>query len=233
MLWSGFILGLLGSTHCGVMCGPLSLSISGQRNLIRFLLSRILYNVGRITTYVTLAITFGYFRFIFINKFQELLSIGAGVIIILLSFSILNRSFERKLSNSISPIIFRIKASFKRCVNIKSLLFPFLTGTVNGFLPCGLVYIALLASISFSDLSDSILYMTLFGLGTIPMMLSISIIGFSSQTKFNQAFSKITPVFTLILGCLLVTRGLHLDIPYLSPALSILYPDLSTPSICR
>jgi len=47
----------------------------------------------------------------------------------------------------------------------------------NGFLPCGLVYIAVYGSIASGEIYTSGLYMLLFGLGTIPMMTGAVILG--------------------------------------------------------
>ena len=62
--------------------------------------------------------------------------------------------------------------------------------------------------------------MAIFGLGTVPMMLAISLSGklvpLSLRLKLRQAI----PVCLLLLGTLLILRGLSLGIPFLSPDLS-------------
>lgn len=94
-----------------------------------------------------------------------------------------------------------------------------LMGLYNGFLPCGLVYMALLASLSMSSLGGSALYMLVFGLGTFPMMLAAAFFG-STVKHWNQnLFSQWVPRFILLVAVLLIFRGLNLGIPYLSPKL--------------
>src|ERR1700752_4598394 len=59
-LWTAFLLGLFGSLHCAGMCGPLALALPGYPNTgLRFLLNRLAYNLGRISTYALLGGLFG------------------------------------------------------------------------------------------------------------------------------------------------------------------------------
>jgi sulfite exporter TauE/SafE len=62
--------------------------------------------------------------------------------------------------------------------------------------------------------------MVAFGLGTIPMMLAISIAGNIISRKLRSKLSKAIPLFIIILGILFILRGLNLGIPYISPKLS-------------
>lgn len=104
-------------------------------------------------------------------------------------------------------------ASFK-----KKTADTFLTiGFLNGFLPCGLVYIAVFAAIAAGSLTQSSLYMLFFGLGTIPLM-TISIYASSYLKGINrQKIRKAIPVFVVIIGILFILRGMGLGIPYVSP----------------
>jgi len=233
MLWSSLILGFLGSTHCAVMCGPINLAIPGQKTFSKFLISRLTYNFGRIITYMALGAAFSQLRVIFINEYQEAVSIGLGTIIILLSFTFLSQKFEKSISGIISPSLIKTKNKLKQYIHPKQLLFSLFIGVINGFLPCGLVYMALLGSISLSGTIESTQYMLIFGLGTLPMMLTISIIGLSIKPNSYTILKKITPVFTIALGITLILRGFQLDIPYVSPVLSILHPHLPSPTICQ
>ena len=53
-------LGLLGSLHCAAMCGPLMLALpAGQGGAGRHLAGRILYQLGRVTTYCLLGVLAG------------------------------------------------------------------------------------------------------------------------------------------------------------------------------
>ena len=88
---------------------------------------------------------------------------------------------------------------------------------LNGLLPCGLVYIAIAGAIGTGDVVQGTLYMILFGLGTIPMMLSISLAGNMIGLALRNRINKLIPVLVVVVGLLFILRGLDLGIPYLSP----------------
>jgi len=92
----------------------------------------------------------------------------------------------------------------------------FITGLLNGLLPCGLIYIALAGATSSGETIKGALFMAVFGLGTLPAMFSVSFIS-SISKRFRSYLSHTAPVLTFIMGTLLVVRGLGLGIPYLSP----------------
>jgi sulfite exporter TauE/SafE len=87
-------------------------------------------------------------------------------------------------------------------------------------LPCGLVYFALAASVGAGGLLEGILYMILFGLGTIPLLLVVITLKTQERIISGKIFKKIIPLFSLTLAILLITRGLNLGLPYLSPKIS-------------
>ena len=94
-----------------------------------------------------------------------------------------------------------------------------LIGILNGFLPCGFLYLAVFGSIANSqNILDSILFMIFFGLGTIPLMTTVvySFQLFSQKTQ--QIIKNQFPILVIIVAGLFIMRGLGLDIPYLSPA---------------
>ena len=89
-----------------------------------------------------------------------------------------------------------------------------------GFLPCGLVYTALAGAAASGDIIYGGIFMLLFGLGTIPALVILSIIGKQTKINWQALIKKALPAMALILGCLLILRGLSLGIPYISPDLS-------------
>jgi sulfite exporter TauE/SafE len=95
-----------------------------------------------------------------------------------------------------------------------------ITGILNGLLPCGLVYLAVAGAIATGNVAKSSLFMALFGLGTIPAMLGVAIAKNRITQSMRRHINKAVPVFAVLMACLLVLRGLNLNIPYLSPELS-------------
>ncbi len=100
---------------------------------------------------------------------------------------------------------------------IRSFQSLFFIGMLNGLLPCGLVYMAIAGAIGTGGVAEGSLYMILFGLGTIPMLLSISLAGNIMSIAVRKRINKLIPVLVVIVGVLFILRGLSLGIPYLSP----------------
>jgi hypothetical protein len=94
-------------------------------------------------------------------------------------------------------------------------------GLVNGLLPCGLVYVACAGATATGSVPGGALYMALFGLGTIPLMLAISLSGRLVPFAWRLKLARVIPVSVLLLALLLILRGMSLGIPYLSPDLAV------------
>jgi hypothetical protein len=115
-------------------------------------------------------------------------------------------------------IISKVKSALGKSLKKKT-ADTFLTiGFLNGFLPCGLVYMAVFASLATEQALMGSAYMVLFGLGTIPLMTSAIYLGKFLNTKVKQNIQKAIPVFVVLIGVLFVLRGLGLGIPYISPS---------------
>jgi len=92
-----------------------------------------------------------------------------------------------------------------------------LTGMLNGLLPCGFLYLALAASVTTGEILRSVVFMAGFGIGTIPVMFAASLLGRQVGTGIREKLRMVVPVLTVLLGVLLILRGLNLGIPYVSP----------------
>ncbi len=98
----------------------------------------------------------------------------------------------------------------------------FVVGMLNGLLPCGMVYLALAASLNTGSPASGAAFMGLFGLGTVPVMLSAGIAGSFIKKYIPIRFSAWLPFLFLVMGSWFILRGANLNIPYLSP---VLYPQ--------
>jgi sulfite exporter TauE/SafE len=96
----------------------------------------------------------------------------------------------------------------------------FLIGILNGFLPCGLVYVALAGAIASGDAISGAAVMILFGLGTIPAMFAASVFGKFINIGIRTKLRKAVPALAILLAAVFILRGLNLGIPYLSPRLN-------------
>ena len=220
-LWTAFVIGLLGSFHCIGMCGPIVLALPlGEHGNVAFILGRLLYNAGRVLTYAILGAVFGLLGTgISVAGLQQWASISLGVVILLavLLPSKSKQVFIDKLQFSL--LTSRLKIYFGKLFKKSSQGSLFLIGIVNGFLPCGFVYIGIAGAIATGSLLNGILYMALFGAGTIPIMFGVSLAGNFISLKLRQNISRFIPVLASILAIIFILRGLNLGIPYLSPKL--------------
>lgn len=216
-LWSAFLIGLLGSFHCVGMCGPIALSLPlTSKEKLTILVDLLIYNGGRIAAYSFIGLIIGLFgRSIFFSGYQQQLSITLGVVIIL-SVLFFN-SAESKFSKAIGIYQFQywLTKQFSSFINKTGKTSLFMIGVLNGFLPCGLVYMAVAGAFTNYEIKSAMLYMATFGLGTLPLMLLVSLGGRSFQNKFKVR--KFIPVVAFIMGVLFILRGLSLNIPYVSP----------------
>ena len=231
-IWTAFAIGLLGSLHCIGMCGPIALALphlSPSRTSL--VVSRLLYNIGRVITYVILGTLCGLFGgIISAAGFQQGLSIAMGVLIAL-GVLIPSRITSPILaSGSIGRLLQSPLGLWRKLFAGKGHTSLFTIGILNGLLPCGFVYIGLAAAASTGTAGSAALYMALFGLGTVPVMLITSLAGKMISVNIRQRLLKFLPAGALVLAALLILRGLSLGIPYISPVLKTNLTEAAAPS---
>lgn len=221
-MWlSAVILGFLGSFHCVGMCGPIAFMLPvSRKNKVQQFFQVLSYQLGRLFTYGLIGLLFGLLGkgFSFFG-FQQQISIVTGVLMIM-SILIPKLSNYIKISKSISFIVYKIKSALGKELKKKGNDTFFTIGFLNGFLPCGLVYMALFGAIATSKALSGSLYMLLFGLGTIPLMTSIVYARSFSTPYLQNKMQKAIPYVVVVIGVLFVLRGMGLGIPYISPAVS-------------
>lgn len=215
------MIGILGSLHCVGMCGPIALSLpGGGLNGWKYLRGRVLYNLGRITTYSVLggiAGMLGVGARMF--QIQQAFSITLGVLLVLWGITEIFRIQIPGKWNPITQMATVVRRGFGKWFakgDAKSL---YMIGVMNGLLPCGLVWLALIsASITANPLSGAAL-MALFGLGTFPLMFALAFSGKFATPRFRSLVNRAMPYTVAVFGLLFMLRGMNLGIPYVSPAL--------------
>ena len=220
MLVTAFVLGLVGSLHCVGMCGPIAFMLPVDRTNAYKKISQItVYHAGRLFAYSLIGLVFGLIgKSLYIFGFQQQLSIAIGILMIL--FVVVPSSVFNtyNFSKPIYRLISKVKSALGTALKKKT-ADTFLTiGFLNGFLPCGLVYMALFAAIASGNALNGSLYMATFGLGTVPLMTTAIYFSHFLKGAARQRIQKIIPVFVVLIGLIFILRGLGLGIPYLSPA---------------
>jgi len=217
---AAFAMGIIGSFHCVGMCGPLALSLplKDDRVFSKFT-GALLYNAGRIITYSAFGLVFGLVGKSFILfGFQQFLSIFLGILII--CYIVINKFFLSNFKSFKWPerIFAKIRLHVGSLFFLKNNSSLFAIGLLNGLLPCGLVYMAIAAAVSFGTVLNSVLFMAFFGAGTLPVMWSVAFFGNFLHVQWRQKIRSAYPVLAMLMACLLIVRGLGLGIAYVSPA---------------
>ena len=207
MIWSAFILGLFGSWHCIGMCGPIALMIPGAKGKNR-LFAILLYHGGKILAYVAIGSMLGLVTvFITSFKIQAIITISAGILIALLAFipAILNY-IERKGYHFFSPFI-RIKNQLAKALNKNKIEYGFYIGFLNGFIPCGMVYLAAIGSLAQPSLVDGMIFMAFFGIGTMPFMSVLIFASSYFQDRFKKIAVPLRTIAFVAVGFFMIWRG--------------------------
>jgi len=219
MLYTALLFGLISSLHCVGMCGPIAMMLPVSRNNpAKKVIQIMLYHAGRLTSYATLGFLFGLLgKGLYLAGIQQRISIAVGVLMIIIAIIperiFAKYNFSRPIYKAISKVKSGLGQQFKR----KTPDALFTIGLFNGLLPCGLVYAALFGAIAMQNVSLSIVYMLLYGLGTMPLMSAVVYVANFLSLPFRSKLQKVVPLVTLVIGILFVLRGMGLDIAYVSP----------------
>lgn len=233
MLVSALIFGLLGSFHCVGMCGPIAFLLPvDHKNNVRKLGQIFLYHFGRLSSYAIIGLLFGLLGKSFsLFGLQQQLSILVGALMILVILLPYKKFSKYNGSKPIFKIVSKIKSNLGKQLKRKSPDTFYTIGFLNGFLPCGLVYMAVFGAIASGTALEGSLYMAVFGLGTIPLMTTAIYLGNFINLNIRSKIRKAVPVFVILIGLLFILRGMGLGIPYLSPM--EITPEITATQSCH
>ena len=224
---AGFMFGLVGSLHCAAMCGPIVVSIpwttnkKGQQILF--------YHLGRIFTYALMGVAVGLLGKVLWPKTIGIWPSLISAFVLIAVFIV--QSFPKYFQTG-GGFFARFTGMFRKHVKKDRLISRFFLGMLNGILPCGMVYMALAASLAVStkDAGSSALFMLAFGVGTSPLLVFLQRFKmFLSKYPFFRK-EKTVRYALLILGLLFLLRGAQLGIPYVSPVMKKGTPSCCAPS---
>lgn len=227
MLATALLLGAAGSAHCIGMCGPIALAVpSPGAGWYARLSSTLILNTGRIVTYALIGAAFGAFgRGAQLLGLQQGVSIIAGVV--LLASVILPGLLERwSPTGRLALLVGRLRSTLGRNLQRTAPEALFLTGALNGLLPCGLVYGAALGATATGGSMEGALFMVVFGLGTWPALVGLRMSGHMIGSRARAVLRRASPGIVAGLAVLMILRGLELGIPMVSPAPVPLHENL-------
>jgi sulfite exporter TauE/SafE len=212
---AAFTTGLIGGFgHCAGMCGPIIISYTLQdtSSLFERLLSGVLYNAGRITTYMFIGALMG-LTGSFVNiagkmaGFQEIIAIMAGLFMIFMGLSISGLTGNAAWLEGRSGGIFKAGA-YIMMEKTRWRYFPL--GALFGFIPCGLSYSIFIASAGTGRFLSGMLVSLLFGLGTLPSLLLVGAAAAYVGSKLRGLLYRVAGGIVIITGILFFVKGIKL-----------------------
>lgn len=235
MFLAALTLGFLGSFHCIGMCGPIALALPLNRtNAFTKASGSIVYNLGRMITYALFGGLFGLLgQSMAIAGYQQVLSIVLGVLILILVLLPGSVAGRMRVTCFIYSYVGKVKTSLGKLFRKSSYSSLFLIGTLNGMLPCGLVYLGIAGAIATGSALSGSMFMAAFALGTLPAILGVSLAGSMISVNLRSKMRKAVPVFVGIMALMLILRGMNLGIPYLSPRMEATVEGCVKHSCCH
>lgn len=218
-----FVLGLVSSLHCLQMCGPIVLSYSvaveslgkkssGASTLPALLQNHLAYNAGRILTYTALGAIAGMAggamgALSHLVGLNHTLAIVTGGFMVLVGISM----FGVIPAGRWGSRLFLIPASFLkrlgRLLSAEGAGKRFVLGLTLGFLPCGLIYAALLKAMATGSALAGAATMFAFGLGTAGALLALGIFSSAIRVRLNRWGSQLAAAGVTMMGIVLIWRG--------------------------
>ncbi|MDO3642212.1 sulfite exporter TauE/SafE family protein [Mucilaginibacter sp. L3T2-6] len=215
--WIAFFIGFFGSVHCIGMCGPLAFAIPTlQSRWWLIVADKLVYNTGRIVSYTLIGLLFGLIgRQLWVSGLQQGVSLFSGMLIILAGIAKLYHmriTHSRLAAKAFEPVNKLLALALRHRAG------HFIIGMVNGFLPCGFVYLALVGAINAGSPLAAGRFMFLFGMGTFPLMLAATVSAGFVSPLVRRRINSFMPYLMVCLGIWFILRGMNLNIPYISPA---------------
>lgn len=212
---AAIVLGLSGSLHCVGMCGALVTGLpfsvfSGSKKTAAVTL----YFAAKALGYGILGLLLGSIgsgvKFVIL---QRGLSIVAGLVLLAI---VIFPAIKNKIpqSHALQRVL---NQQYQQIFKNPSMRAFAGLGLLNAFLPCGLVYTAAAAALATGNPISGFVFMYVFGISSSPLLIALIVFEGRLQSKYRQYMNKVSYGLSLMVGLLLLLRGLNMGIPYLSP----------------
>ncbi len=199
-----FVLGIATSLHCLSMCGGIVISQSvAFSNPMK---ASFLYNIGRVLAYTAVGAMVGGIGSVisFSPRIKGSITIFAGVFMILMALSMMDSfAFLRRYIKL--PKIFNATGIHKKKNT------PFFIGLATGLMPCGPLQTMQIYALGTGSALRGAFAMFVFSLGTVPLMMGLGAISGYISSGLNKRLLKLSSVLVMILGVVMVNRGLTLQ----------------------
>ena len=201
-----FLAGIVGGvTHCVVMCGPFVLSQAGRVEKMSHAVL-LPYHLGRITTYIVLAILLNSvlnLAFLFLPIRSVIIApilMFAGLIFLISAFPSLGKLFPWAGGMKLSMPYKWLSNGFNILSQGKGVIRKYLMGVLLGFMPCGMIVSALMAAATAPNIFEAGIAMAAFGFGTMPALIMLACGGKTVGIKFPDVMQKVTQGVMVLSG---------------------------------
>ncbi len=212
---AAFLFGLLGSTHCLGMCGPLVTLYSGQLARQPALPARrqhLLFNLGRTLAYTNLGILFGAVGTVLQVRAwtAALVGLAAGLFVVAMGARFLGAGgAAARLDGLLARPSRAMAGVWRRYVFVARSRGIVLLGALHALLPCPLLYVMFTSAVALGDPIRGGILLFSFSLGTVPMVWAIAALGqrFSPERRlrWHRVFGWVVTAW----GLVLVAHGLQ------------------------
>ena len=207
--------GFVSSLHCVQMCGPIVLTYSvaantaeGRRPLLGLHLA---YNAGRTVTYALLGVVAGLAGGAMgwvggLAGFENTAALLAGIAMVLTGIALfgLAPGFKGWRGLAMPQRLLRLAGKLLSSSKPKA---KFTLGLLMGFLPCGLVYAALMKAIGSATPLGGALTMAAFGLGTSVALVAVGLGSSAATRKLASWGTTLSAVTVMVMGIILIARS--------------------------
>ena len=220
-LLSAFLVGLLGGVHCAGMCGGIVTALTlglpeDQRGGVQAFPYLLAYNLARIGSYTLAGSLMGGIgwlaaHWLDIRQVQLALQLVAALFMILLGLYLAGWwTLLSRLENAGAGIWRRIQPLTRCFMPVQSVPQAFVIGLLWGWLPCGLVYSVLVWSVAVADPVSGGLLMLAFGLGTLPVLLTIGVMASGlSRWIQNQTTRRLAGGLVILFGLIQLFKAIN------------------------
>jgi uncharacterized protein len=149
-----------------------------------------------------------------LTKYQNLISILLGISLLtigLAGVSVIKIPFLTKALGSFSVFL---KSLFSKFIQRRTHLSTLTLGALNGILPCGLSFLALTYCLTLAGPSDGFIFMSVFGLGTLPVMLGFTSAFYWIVKRLNIQVKSMMTGMLVLSGVLLIGRVFFIHLPH-------------------
>lgn len=208
-----FAAGILTGFHCISMCGGFLLSYTAKnaQNGYKGYGQHLIYGGSKVISYAIIGGIFGLIGgiFAFSIGLRGAVAIFAGVFMIFYALSMFGLKFFRRFQFNSK---FLAKLTYKAGANAKGFYkAPMITGLLNGlFIACGPLQAMYLYAAGTGSFASGAASLAVFGLGTLPVMIGFGTFATAISTKTTKRILKFSAILVLILGLIMLNRGLTL-----------------------